>query len=446
MTNPRIKVVTRQIAVGQGGLMCSKIQGVSPAGTVAHFRFAFDCGSVNREHLRQGMDVLDLDKIDILFISHLDADHVNGIDLLLDRADVEMVVLPCLDPLSLTAIVCNGLNENGMPRAFQNFLLNPVGWFAERGVKRVMFVSRDAGGDGTLPYPADGPGPLDRGRLFEQAGHPPGASTLRIAVESQGGAPTPVKTAFGTLEAQTLSAAAAFEIDLGLQGDKTGKSLTWLLVPYYHQFPLDRTESFLSVVRKLMKIPPGEALATAAFSKRLLDMLSNEKSRNTLKNAYSLLSLDHNKTSLSLYSGPPTQSCADWSTDNRDWLRWSWHSLPERFVLPPFRGFNDLPGWMSTGDADLGSKGTREGWLKRFGPLLDTVGVFLLPHHGSNASLHRDVIERMQHAIGVACAAEGRKSHPHPTLVAHLRRRRVALWQVSEEQESEFSTIAVPHH
>lgn len=118
MMHATVQVDTHQFPVGQGGLMTCSIECRQPHANRRRFHFVFDCGSINKEHLRESLNEIETRALDILFISHLDADHVNCIDMLLERMTVETVVLPCLDPLQVTAIVCESLNGSGMTGDF----------------------------------------------------------------------------------------------------------------------------------------------------------------------------------------------------------------------------------------------------------------------------------------------------------------------------------------
>lgn len=71
--------------------------------------------------------------MDLLFISHLDADHVNGVDALTARMQVDAVVLPCLDALQITAIACEAIDDAGVRGTIREFIKNPALWFSERG-------------------------------------------------------------------------------------------------------------------------------------------------------------------------------------------------------------------------------------------------------------------------------------------------------------------------
>ncbi|WP_159098072.1 MBL fold metallo-hydrolase [Parazoarcus communis] len=434
------RVTTRQMAVGQGGLMTSEIVVRDAPRPPYAFKIAFDCGSVNREHLRQGIDALEDRAVDILFISHLDADHVNGIDLLLSKVDVDTVVLPCLDPLNMTAIVCEELNRGGIPGGLKNFLRNPATWFADRGVKRVLFLSRDTPGDDSAPpFGPDSPSPLQVGEPLapNQRQEP---RRLKCLVHSSASSPVHLPTT--KISASVLPSSSAFEVDLSIG---SASQLTWLFVPYVHPFPEDRVKAFLKAVRTTLSVPDTEAIATPAFARRLFAALTDVAKRENLKRCYALLSSNNNKPSLSLYSGPFPGRGDVWEIQtlgsgyyHAHWpLHVRWHYIPSALVSEPLF-YPERAGWISTGDADLKSRNTRSAWLRRYSQLLKETGTFLLPHHGSNSSVHSEVLEEASHAMTISCAATGRSHHPHPVLVSKIKGLGIGMWQVSEDAASEF--------
>lgn len=98
-----MKHLTQQFTVhpvGQG-LFYSGHVAISNAGEPpAVFNFVFDCGSLNTDSaaeevaLYQTKYLPEGDYLDLLVISHFDADHVNHIKILLDKRKVKKVVLP----------------------------------------------------------------------------------------------------------------------------------------------------------------------------------------------------------------------------------------------------------------------------------------------------------------------------------------------------------------
>lgn len=80
-------------AVDQGGLFSGELtmQGKP-------LRWVYDCVSNKRDALRREIKTVACGAgLDILFRSHLDNDHVGGVDELLAQVKVREVVLPCID-------------------------------------------------------------------------------------------------------------------------------------------------------------------------------------------------------------------------------------------------------------------------------------------------------------------------------------------------------------
>lgn len=111
----RIEMV--QHAVGQGGLFSGSLS----AGTKP-LRWVYDCGSNQRETLtREIGKIASGGEIDVLFLSHLDSDHVGGVDQLLAQVNVREVVLPYLNDTILLSIIgrdcARGVAPSLKPRA-----------------------------------------------------------------------------------------------------------------------------------------------------------------------------------------------------------------------------------------------------------------------------------------------------------------------------------------
>jgi hypothetical protein len=426
-----ITVNTRQAAVGQGGFMTQEIV-VDRGGWEPRLFIAFDCGSLNREPLYESIDAIDSGVLDILFISHLDADHVNGIDFLLNKKSVETVVLPYLDPLHTTIMVCRSLASAGVSGDFKTFLESPVRWFVSRGVKRVIFITRDNdGGDGPPPPRPDDPDVPDPYTVESQS-----EAGARIAYTVASRGPQQLRREqFGSIDVIVTTPVTDFKLHLGSAARPHAKSpLSWMLLPYVHPFDSERLALFLRAVNLKISFDPG--LADRGFTKRLLKALGDPKIRHELRRCYDLLASDHNEVSLSLYSGPGPSDDSGWNCCPKPW--WSHQACRVQPTRVETRG----PGWICTGDANLKLRRTLTPWLSRHSTLFDHVSVFVLPHHGSAISLASDVLDRLGPITYLACAARGRKHHPHSNVTAHLRQRGFGLWQVSERADTSFGTSA----
>lgn len=85
--------------VGHGGFYRERISNIRPE--EGGFWFAgkeiniiYDCGSTNPKKLTEKIGQLPVEEIDVLFLSHFDTDHVNGVAELAARCRIHHVVMP----------------------------------------------------------------------------------------------------------------------------------------------------------------------------------------------------------------------------------------------------------------------------------------------------------------------------------------------------------------
>ena len=441
MSDKTLTVTTRQAAVGQGGLMTADVV-LDSAGYARRLAYAFDCGSFNRERLYQAIESIGTPFLDILFISHLDADHVNGVDLLLAKRHVETVILPCLDALSATVIVCRALSGVGLTGDFEDFLDDPVRWLGVRGVKRVVFIKRDGGVEPMSP--GGQPPDLDPDSRYWVDTVNEEDPRIAVSIASRGIRQSAQRRQLPSGQVEVLVAQAEVEIELVVGAAVTPpEMITWILLPYVHPFEEDSIELFRAAVRGVLRVPDGEKPAARSFMRRLLKCLVDPSLRAKLRACYGVLASDHNEVSLSLYSGPRPSNNDGW--DIRGTSRWFSFDrryggpiVSSRFRVPPQRFVQPRPAWLCTGDANLKLQRTRGSWLTRFGPLLEQVGVFVLPHHGSALNLSDEILDGLRDAAHIVCAGASRERHPHPDVLGRFSELGLGLWQVSEQEESVF--------
>jgi len=421
---------TQQVPVGQGGLHSGEVVTLGHGGPDRRFTYMFDCGSVNREHLEQGLQLCPDGQLDLLFISHLDADHVNGIDALAAKTQIHAIVLPCLDALQLTVIACEATSDGGLRGSVRSFLKDPTGWCAERGIRKIYQIRR--GGNGELPNPFDPEGD-NPGEIDQEENRPNDDKPFTLKIRSNALSGSVARTKTGTVELKVFGDATSMEL-VPVVGQLAGQA-AWVFVPYVHPFAEDTVALFRRAVAKVLAVPDSLDPASPNFTRRLLACLEDETTRRALKACYSILSSDNNKPSLSLYAGPlgrpfgTVRRSHEW-TDSHD------------FIVDPshWSRRDEASAWLCTGDANLKARATRTPWLARYERLLEKVDVFVLPHHGSNHNLHDDVLLHLRGAVMLACAASGRSHHPHGELLKRLRRFGNGVWQVSEDMGSRYLT------
>ncbi len=132
--------------VGQG-LFYSGILNKKDSKSHATFSFVYDCGTdSSMAFLKNEIDSFkqllptDEKKLDLLVISHLHDDHVNGLEYLLKGIKVDTVVMPYInDVLKSLPLVESSANSDFL----RTFYLDPVNWFSLRGVRRVMLLGAE---------------------------------------------------------------------------------------------------------------------------------------------------------------------------------------------------------------------------------------------------------------------------------------------------------------
>ncbi len=132
--------------VGQG-LFYSGILNKKDSKSHALFSFVYDCGTdSSMTFLESEIDSFKLllptneKKLDLLVISHLHDDHVNGVECLLKDIKVDTVVMPYIDDgLKSLPLVESSANSDFL----RTFYLDPVNWFSLMGVRRVMLLGAE---------------------------------------------------------------------------------------------------------------------------------------------------------------------------------------------------------------------------------------------------------------------------------------------------------------
>lgn len=108
-----IKVVREFLPVGQGAFYCEKIYSAS---NVDENTIVYDCGSytLKKEEKRAIIrnTFKENERIEILFLSHFHADHINMVEELLSRCQVKNIVLPYLSKETILTIKLHSFLED----------------------------------------------------------------------------------------------------------------------------------------------------------------------------------------------------------------------------------------------------------------------------------------------------------------------------------------------
>ena len=366
-------IAMMQHPVGRGGLFSGYVDTGHRA-----VHWVYDCGSFNRksELDREIGIVRSTGNVDVLFISHLDDDHVNGIDKLLSLCrnrgkPIRTVVLPYFSfDISLGIMTKSG-SQKSLSSSFIQMNENIEQWFENRGVENIVYV--DSNGDGN-PIPL-----IER---FDDEGDE-GLPTLQM------GRRTIVldQTTQGPIVTHHEPDA---DISMAIC-DKRGKN-AFVLIPYAYKPKDYRVTRFKNELIKVF----GSADQATVISAAKTDL-----GRSQLKSCYRKIWKTHNLISMSLYCGPVFKSASN-----------SFLLYGDKLCKPA-----DIGGWILTGDTNLKGIDRRKKFLRYYDHYIPNVISFMLPHHGSGNSFNASLLGSFFNSgVFYATANHNEKKFPHPTV------------------------------
>lgn len=360
-----MKVVRTFHPVGQGAFYSERFyEGGNPQ---AKFNIVFDCGTSWGAILKAKKVVTQTfdnnDKIDYLFISHLDYDHVSLVNTLIDSVDrkVRNIVLPLVNKDEVRI----GINLN--------FIANHQE--TEDFLRRILYY-------------------LD--------GHNNGLDTH---IEFIG-------------ENDDNDQSIGGEKGINLHFEEGGPD--WVLIPRNISARSRRVE-LLDKLDKMLAdtdfrdeaskfgipdVGSGEELLNRLLDNEYVDgIIRNKKLRNAIKSAYEKVAGGVNVNSLLLYSGPVTDV-------SRYYMMRPMY--PNMFKRMRFR----RAGCLYTGDCNCDIDGWKSGL---YSDVWHNVGTIQLPHHGSLKSfdVKKNNIDRM-YCFPVSCGSTNSYGHPSGKVLAYL--------------------------
>ena len=157
---PIAKVFRTQYPVGHGGFHAGRIEVRDDGGypTIMDKFYVYDCGSESPESFDRSLRnhcLMTGDRTDLLFVSHLDSDHMNKIDRLIGAAPAPIVVVPYLDLEDLSELLMREMDDGRVTASIRDYVSDPADWWRRRGAETVIFVEPGTGDD----QPPDGGAP-----------------------------------------------------------------------------------------------------------------------------------------------------------------------------------------------------------------------------------------------------------------------------------------------
>ncbi|WP_146758985.1 hypothetical protein [Rhizobium tropici] len=410
-----------QLPVGQGGFNVGTLRDLgrnealwrasltSDAISSADFIYVYDCGSDPIDGVIQSVRSIvarrPSRRLDMLFVSHFDRDHICGIPHLLHEKRglrVDTIVMPYLDDID--RIIAFGRSaattgEHSAERFHEDVVVDPVGTMARFGPRQIVMVmptDEDEGDSGFFELPPAEP---------PRSG--PDGMPWKAKETGWHSAPPPARR---TLEGATIVQHIEFDVAAGTEGG-------WLLKPHVKRASQQDREAFCVAVEVLLQWPRGSFHDQVKVEKERRGLVT--KHRNAVSRAYAWTFGDKNETSLSLYSGPVEPQTAGAVSRN------SRMSASARV------------GWMGTGDADFKDPLAVQRFRRHYRDEMDWIATFMLPHHGSARNFDPSLfVVDAELWVAAAQPIHLHWKHPAPEIVKAIKARGARFRRVGSSPKS----------
>lgn len=401
----KMHVKMTQHPVGQGGLFSGSIRSESKK-----FRFVYDCGGT-KSLLKREIEKMkeDGEHIDMLFISHLHSDHVNGVEHLLDSFKVRTVALPYLSFDEKLAIIYRnaafGRVQDSLTAA--DIIWDPAEWFSQHDVG-IMYIEPNRG-DGSIPE-----SPSEYGEHtapteddVEYGDDEVGARGLvdsgdqwlqwiyKDETDSWVNEPVQYRRGYRATADRILVVSSSSPVE------------RWALIPYVHSVSDKVLKDFLDSVHEKIEVNYGSLTIDL-----IKEIIKCRKKRKILCDCYNTIAPSQNLVTMTLYSGP---FCS------------------KRYVRMPFDPFKKCKtfgGWMLTGDADLKNKDRRDRFIERYSKYGPFTSTLMIPHHGSIHNFDDSLLNaftRLDTCYVAVGDGRANYNHPHPDVVECIEQNRMCV-------------------
>ena len=338
----------------------------------ADLRYVYDCGSDPKRLVNSGVEELhqacpDRD-LDLLFLSHFDRDHMNGIPKLLHKTKgfhVDTIILPYIDAAARVAALARAFAHTSdfggsIDRFFIDMVFDPGGTLAQFRPRQIVFIRGD---DGDVPPDAEG-GPEGRPGFDPELRAEGETRTIDWLIKPAFPG-DPQRPLILKMMAETGPSTQIEVRNAAIVAHDPTWSVLWKFLPYVRTPDPADLAMFRTLVEVLFNWPSGSFATHIGDPGVRYKMVT--KFREKMSAIYKAAFKDKNLGSMSLYSGPMDPDAVD------------------ALAYDPLLPTHDLTkiGWMGTGDAHLADPAERSAFTAFYGSDVDHVAGFTLPHHGA---------------------------------------------------------------
>lgn len=418
-----------QYGVGQGsfhaGYIDAEISSNKPAKRI---NYVYDCGAANigriTKQLKQSIDhytrsLADL-PVDFLAISHFDADHINGAELLCKKNQVKRIFLPYLIKSYALFLVAQSLSQG----------IKDVELTSYAATLGEIVVNNSAWG---VPTTLIRGGERNNNQQTDTDIQPPEDSEVQLIFESPNGTRSPPNDVVDDNE----------ELVAVFHGQKLWRFKFW----NYHQtdaLSLSLSTALINELHKrgIISSPQFNITKTADLKDLVSEILKDKSKKKDTIDAYAsaIASITKdgdtkglpNRISLCLLSAPPMTSICTYSR-SMDASFWN-------------RRYSQL-GWIGTGDAPLGEQALLQDFLNHYKADIGTIDTLVVPHHGAAPKnppsfFDSKLLGSATWAV-ISVGANNSYGHPKPSVLHEIMENGVSPVVVTEFTRPGFFQIGI---
>jgi len=367
-------------------------------------RYIYDCGSTTQAHIDTAVKAYadsigkgrDKPMVEVLFISHFDDDHIKGLETLFKHVRIKKAVIPYMDDFERLYLYAEASSDGEVSEGFRFCMSHPYKWLRDHEVEQVVVV----GGNGDV-------GPQ---RPTTESPIPELTSEYR-QTEFLDLKPNDV-VQFDDPLCEDVNYVMHMHHDEQFNLTNGVCALAdWYFLTYVHPWK-DKRSAFVNLVQQslISKVP---YIVHALRKDCVVDVLKDPECVKIITDCYNQVwkgaKQKKNATTMSLYSGPYTQSTF-LNIVKRGEKGMSCCNVDTKGL--PVLGMQQRAGWLLTGDAPIKEKSRLMPFLYHYYDIQDFVGVLMLPHHGSNANFNPKILSYLN-APFYSIAAGMTKYHPH---------------------------------